>query len=294
MKECPICFEGDQDGDQFGCLEVCRHEFHLNCIREWHKYSIDLKCPICRTESSHLNVGDGQHAVSVDLEMGFMIKHALEHAEARTTGGEEGEEEEQEEQEEEEEGEMGTLSEMLQDGLVIDAIKVIQCGICGDTDAARLNLYCQDCGAIYHETCLRGLACEVGERNAWHECTECRSHQLLELRMGCVSEDQVTSYDSRDYMIFAGEVRDKHSVQTEQMYDRIRHAKHSIQTHVRRALDQYPLALPRDTYKNINQHVSRKLYRFSDNKYLPNQHDYDSLARTAVHAELFPHYHVDI
>lgn len=85
MKECPICFEGDQDGEQFGCLEVCRHEFHLNCIREWHKYSIDLKCPICRTESSHLKVGEGQNAVSVDLKMGFMIKHALEHAEATTT-----------------------------------------------------------------------------------------------------------------------------------------------------------------------------------------------------------------
>ncbi|QHS76808.1 ubiquitin-protein ligase ASR1 [Saccharomyces paradoxus] len=288
MEECPICLGDDQECEQFGRLEVCRHKFHLNCIREWHKYSIDLKCPICRIESNHLEVGEGQHAVSINLKMGFMIKNAIEYVDAEATN------ERNEDDAGEQDQEMEILSERFQDRLVMNTIKIIQCSICGDTDVSRLNLYCQDCEAIYHETCLRGLAYEVGDRNTWQECTDCRSNDLLQLRMGA-NRSQLASYDSRNCMIFAGVVRDKHSVKTQQMYDRIRNAKHKIQIHVRRALDRYPLPLLqfRDAYKHLNKQVSRKLYRLSDNKYLPAHYDYDSLARTGVHTELLLYCHVE-
>ncbi|CAI5107019.1 CRE_HP_G0127940.mRNA.1.CDS.1 [Saccharomyces cerevisiae] len=286
MEECPICLADDQEGEQFGCLNVCGHKFHLNCIREWHKYSINLKCPICRVESTHLEVGEGQHALSINLKMGFMIKNAIDYVGAETTN------ERNEDDTGEQDQEIEFLSERLRGTLVMDTIKIIQCSICGDTDVSRLSLYCQDCEAIYHETCLRGLACEVGDRNTWQECTDCRSNALLELHMGAISS-QLASYDSRNSMIFAGELRDKHSVKTQQMYDQIRNAKHKIQMHVRRALDRYPLPLLRfkDAYKHVNKQVSRKLYRLSDNKYLPAQYDYDSLARTGVHTELLIYCH---
>ncbi|CAI4053925.1 ubiquitin-protein ligase ASR1 SKDI_16G3520 [Saccharomyces kudriavzevii IFO 1802] len=288
MEECPICLADDQGDERFGCLDICKHKFHLNCIREWHKYSIDLKCPICRIESSHLLVGEGQHAVSINLKMGFMIKNTIDYAgvEAIDTGNEEAEEEEEQE--------VDVLSERFQDRLAIDTIKVIQCGVCGDTDASRLNLYCQYCELTYHETCLRGLACEVGERTTWHECADCRSRELLELHLGS-NEGQIARYDSRSCIILGGKVRSKHSVRTQQMYERIRNAKRSIQAHVRRALDQYPLPLLlfRKTYKHVNKQVSRKLYRLSDNTYMPDQYDYDSLARSGVHTELSLCYHIE-
>ncbi|CAI4036952.1 hypothetical protein SMKI_16G2490 [Saccharomyces mikatae IFO 1815] len=288
MEECPICLEIDQEYKQFGRLEVCRHQFHLNCIREWHKYSIDLKCPICRIESNYLEVGEGQHAVSINLRMGFMIKSAIEYVEAVTTDAGNEQDEEQQEQE------IDIISEMFQDRVVMNSINMIECGICGDTNGSQPNLYCQECEAIYHETCLRGLAYEVGECSTWHECADCRSNELLELHMGA-NDGQVASYDSRNCMIFAGEVRDKHSVKTQQIYERIRNVKQQIQVHVRRALDQYPLPLLRfrDAYKNVNKQVSRELYRLSDNKYLPTKFDYDSLARTGVHTELLLYCHVE-
>ena len=42
-KECPICL---QINDKYWTKTICKHEFHYDCLKEWHQYS--KICPYCR------------------------------------------------------------------------------------------------------------------------------------------------------------------------------------------------------------------------------------------------------
>ena len=42
-KECPICM---QINDKYWTKTICKHEFHYDCLKEWHQYS--KICPYCR------------------------------------------------------------------------------------------------------------------------------------------------------------------------------------------------------------------------------------------------------
>ncbi len=42
-KECPICM---QTNDNYWTKTICKHEFHYDCLKEWHQYS--MICPYCR------------------------------------------------------------------------------------------------------------------------------------------------------------------------------------------------------------------------------------------------------
>ncbi|KAI3822602.1 hypothetical protein L1987_10196 [Smallanthus sonchifolius] len=46
---CVICLEEYANMDDVGMLRVCRHDFHVGCIRKW--LSVKNLCPICKTEA---------------------------------------------------------------------------------------------------------------------------------------------------------------------------------------------------------------------------------------------------
>ncbi|MFS7915046.1 putative transcription factor C2H2 family [Helianthus anomalus] len=45
---CAICLEEYANMDDVGMLRVCRHDFHVGCIRKW--LSMKNSCPICKAE----------------------------------------------------------------------------------------------------------------------------------------------------------------------------------------------------------------------------------------------------
>lgn len=53
IEICGICLESMNETDQ-GELLPCEHRYHVSCIRKWHLYSNDFKCPTCRKESKSL------------------------------------------------------------------------------------------------------------------------------------------------------------------------------------------------------------------------------------------------
>ena len=42
-NECSICM---QENEKYWIKTICNHEFHYDCLKEWHKYS--MICPYCR------------------------------------------------------------------------------------------------------------------------------------------------------------------------------------------------------------------------------------------------------
>ena len=42
-KECPICM---QTNNKYWIKTICKHEFHYDCLKEWHQYR--MICPYCR------------------------------------------------------------------------------------------------------------------------------------------------------------------------------------------------------------------------------------------------------
>ncbi|XP_076903841.1 E3 ubiquitin-protein ligase MBR2-like [Bidens hawaiensis] len=45
---CVICLEEYANMDDVGVLRVCRHDFHVGCIRKW--FSMKNLCPVCKAE----------------------------------------------------------------------------------------------------------------------------------------------------------------------------------------------------------------------------------------------------
>ncbi|AMD18808.1 HBL094Cp [Eremothecium sinecaudum] len=65
-KVCQICWESM---DERLCqLLPCEHEFHLSCIRAWHRDGPCNKiCPLCRTNTTALV--DMDHNITIDLSL---------------------------------------------------------------------------------------------------------------------------------------------------------------------------------------------------------------------------------
>ncbi|XP_071738538.1 uncharacterized protein [Rutidosis leptorrhynchoides] len=48
---CPICLEEYKSGDKIGKMEICGHDYHVDCIKKW--LFMKKLCPICKTECSN-------------------------------------------------------------------------------------------------------------------------------------------------------------------------------------------------------------------------------------------------
>jgi hypothetical protein len=47
-RECAVCLEAFQAGDQCRVLPGCQHGFHVQCVDSWLRKS--RQCPVCRAE----------------------------------------------------------------------------------------------------------------------------------------------------------------------------------------------------------------------------------------------------
>lgn len=295
---CPICLDC---GDDFIAeLHPCKHRFHKMCIRKWHTYADDLKCPTCRVESESLvmdyDISDQTKRVNIDLRKGFNIKTIID---------KEGDEL------------FRQLNENFNDILQLTSEtcqrgqpRTAVCNLCGE-DGIDINKYCNSCELLFHESCLRSLACEIGARESWEQCVECRTP----VSRFCQSRNvQSQYYDSRNSVIFEGGVRERNSAASERLYrwqtnieaddlnkdndivqeelSRLREVKRKIQTHVRSALETYynvgidGIKIDSKQFTDVNKTVSRKLYRASGYMYQREVIDYDLEAQREICKEL--------
>lgn len=295
---CPICLDC---GDDFIAeLHPCKHRFHKMCIRKWHTYADDLKCPTCRVESESLvmdyNISDQTKLVSIDLRKGFDIKTIIDN---------QGDEL------------FRQLNESFNDILQLTSEtcqrgppRTAVCNLCGE-DGIDINKYCNSCELLFHESCLRSLSCEIGARESWEQCVECRTP----VSQFCQSRNsQSQYYGSRSSVIFEGRVRERNSAASERLYrwqtdigaddlnkdndidqeelSRLREVKRKIQTHVRNALETYynvgidGIKIDSKQFTDVNKTVSRKLYRASGYMYQREVIDYDLEAQREICKEL--------
>lgn len=264
---CPICLDDNEANiESVGTLQPCNHKFHTDCLRRWHLYAHDLLCPVCRAESNSLLVklsGDeGMTPIKVDLRKGFYAKKAIEY-------------ERQEEQ----------FLRRFNNALRFESplsrqerLVLIQCNICGESES-QLDKACHNCGTLFHESCLRSLACEVGDPSSWQQCVEC--------------QDPVNQF-YRSHVDYENSTSSR-SLQMPDELRRLREVKTVIQGHVRQVLQGFYRGdndgdlrnkLDRKHFADINKRVSRKLYRVSNYRYLRGIIDYDTEARREVCLEL--------
>lgn len=298
---CPICL--DSGDDVIAELHPCKHRFHKVCIRKWHTYAEDLKCPTCRVESQSLimdyDISDRTKRVNINLRKGFDIKTIIDN---------QGDELLRQLNEN-----FNNILQLTNETCRSRQPRMRVCNLCGE-DGIEVNKYCDSCELFFHESCLRSLACEIGARDSWEQCVECRApvSQLCYTR-----NDQSQYYDSRNSIIFEGRVRERNSVATERLYrwqtniegndfnkdndidqvdeeelSRLREVKDKIQRHVRSALETYCNfgiaggGIDRKHFTDVNKTVSRKLYRVSRYMYQQGVIDYDLEAQREVCIEL--------
>ncbi|TNV76860.1 hypothetical protein FGO68_gene11953 [Halteria grandinella] len=48
VKDCAICTHDLEEGEDASTLQ-CKHQFHLNCVKEWFKKK--AICPVCRANA---------------------------------------------------------------------------------------------------------------------------------------------------------------------------------------------------------------------------------------------------
>ncbi|KAL3233814.1 Alcohol-sensitive RING finger protein 1 [Nakaseomyces bracarensis] len=311
MKECAICLE-----EVIGChgtsvLKPCEHEFHSECIRKWHGHAEDLNCPMCRTNSEQLVIrfSDKNHC-TVDLTKGFTVNHILNNQRFLAEAGVPEAVEQLAQTFEavldldeptpraadpsEDLGPNGTSAPRQADS---GTHLILQCSICGDQEDLALEYYCAGCQALYHDSCLRTLAVDVGDIDSWMLCVECQCELAPRAKKLIIQKNQVGAcddgslvYSTTSATIFEGQLREKHSVRTEQMYrdlEALRQAKTEIQNHVRKRLDHYynKKLIDRDQYTRINKQVSRELYQASGYSYNRNI-DYDTRAEAGIRRHL--------
>lgn len=274
---CPICLDDDRiNMESIGTLEPCHHNFHRDCLRRWHLYAQNLQCPVCRVESTLLLVrlSDDQRIspIRVDLKKGFNAKKVTEY-------------------EQEEEQFLRRFNDALRVGSPLsrqEMLVLTQCNICGGS-GSRLDKACHSCGTLFHESCLRSLACEVGDPSSWQQCVECRDpvSQIWRSHGGHVT---AASSSRRNLQRPAG-------------LERLREVKSQIQEHVRHVLyDFYQesyhvdsrITIDKKHFTNINKQVSRKLYRLSNYMYLRDIIDYDLEAQREVRLELHKLGYIDV
>ncbi|KAH9201368.1 hypothetical protein LQ764DRAFT_228838 [Zygosaccharomyces rouxii] len=212
---CPICLDDDRTNiESIGTLQPCNHKFHRDCLRRWHLYAHDLVCPICRVESDILLVrlSDDQSMapIRVDLKKGFDAKRVMEY-------------------EQQEEEFLRRFNDALRIGSRQERLVLTQCNICGGSEA-QLDKACHSCGTLFHESCLRSLACEVGDPSSWQQCVECR--------------DPVNQF--RRSHAGHGSGSSNRRLQMPDEMTRLREVKTKIQEHVRRVLKEFYQDIDRD------------------------------------------------
>ncbi|KAG0668593.1 ubiquitin-protein ligase asr1 [Maudiozyma exigua] len=310
--ECSICIEPiiiksstqekDQIYDTVGELLPCHHKFHSDCIRKWHSFATDLKCPICRTVSLSMSLIYNykmwyEKRVDIDLNKGFLVGNIIEYDNMMTSTREtepdalvahvvmteditnespvlsrmfqtilnidDMNDDDSEKDVEEEEGILDSLREEH---------NTLLCRICGDDTVENngdADHRCYNCNARYHESCLHSTASEIGESDTWQQCIECRS---LTQRIKGNRRFRIVNNTNTDEL------------------DKIRSTKRKIQEHVRKILKQYygtgsSVHLTGEQFTKINQTVSRSLYSMSRNEY-QTKIDYDYQAKQKVLHEL--------
>lgn len=235
-------------------------------------YAHDLLCPICRVESTHLLVnysGDEKSPIYVDLRKGFDAKNVIEY-------------QQQEEQ----------FLRRFNDALRLESSLnrrersvLTQCNICGES-GSELDRACHSCGTLFHESCLRSLACEVGDPMSWQQCVECQDH-VSQFR-AYIGPQHPTEEST------GGTIGER---QAQDEWNNLREAKSKIEAHVRRELDKFYYnngnsrsaslnKLDKRHFTDINKQVSRKLYRVSNYRYQEGIIDYDLEAQREVRLEL--------
>lgn len=265
---CPICLDDDRTNiESIGTLQQCNHKFHTDCLRRWHLYAPDLKCPVCRAESNILLVrfceDQNMDPVKVDLRRGFDARRVIEY-------------------EQQEEQFLRRFNDALRIGSSLsrqERLVLTQCNICGGSESL-LDKACHSCGTLFHESCLRSLAYEVGDPSSWQQCVECR---------------YPVNQFGRSYSD-PNNIENNRGLQILDELTRLRDVKTRIQQHVRRVLQEFYLTdgscdnsrikIDKKHFAEINKRVSRKLYRISNYRYLRGIIDYDMEARREVHLEL--------
>ncbi|CCE61411.1 hypothetical protein TPHA_0A03340 [Tetrapisispora phaffii CBS 4417] len=177
--------------------------------------------------------------------------------------------------------------------------QILQCSICGETNQ-EINICCQVCKIIYHDSCLRSLALETNEPATWMNCIQC-FESVTAFKMPKIKDDNVFTFNSDEIMIYNGQIRDINSVLSQQLYEQtkvksleqLRIAKTQIQSHVRKALHELNKnattsvdKIGINDFTKINKKVSRELYKISDYEYKSDDIDYDSEAMRLVLIEL--------
>lgn len=327
MMECPICMdalslydsrkETTEDGyDIVGELVPCHHKFHSDCIRQWHSFAPDLKCPVCRTLSISMTIvydsNTGyERKIQVDLKKGFMVDAVLQYegvispTENIWSSSDPREDEEQLLTPSEHQTDSG-LSNEFRTLLTLEAsndpeiedeeestsqspecelVEDLSCKICGDDEGIAADTICPSCDTRYHESCLHSTASEVGESDTWQQCIECRT-------LVAYIDKQRRPYSAQmNHMPHAPSRFRLISAETNEIsIARIRESKTKIQNHVRNQLKEYynssnAIQITKDEFLAINRTVSRSLYAISNNEYKQNI-DYDTHAKRAISTEL--------
>lgn len=318
MKECAICLD-----EVIGChgtsiLKPCDHEFHSECIRKWHGHAEDLSCPMCRTKSDQLVIRfSDKNQCTVDLTRGFAMNHILSNQRYLAAAGVPeaieqlahtfeavldidensvvANEHNNDDLGDNNSNNNNTANNETRTAATVTASSqlILQCSICGDQEDLSLEYYCGKCQSLYHDSCLRTLAVEVGDVDSWHLCVECQVELVLRDKILILQKNQVQKcddgslvYSTDSAVIFEGQLREKNSVRTEQMYrdlEALRNTKTEIQSHVRKCLDRYyhKNQINRDQYTRINKQVSRELYHASEYSYNKDI-DYDAQAEAKI------------
>lgn len=312
--ECSICIEkirirkkdenadSGEEYDTIGELLPCHHKFHSDCIRKWHSFANDLKCPICRVMSITMYIIYDykmwyERRLRMDIRKGFLVGSVLDYENLRTRHdavemiqepevtnsassnisiNEDAEfcrsfqtflnlEDMNDDDSTDEENEISINQQVSEE--------ISMCKICGDNDDVSADTVCPNCDSRYHESCLHSTACEVGESDTWQQCIECET--LTQCLSNDITHRPMPNIESE--------------IDTE--LDTIRQSKRKIQDHVRKILNEYykessELQISKDHFTAINKTVSRLLYTLSGNKYQADLIDYDNVARTAVITEL--------
>ena len=310
--ECSICIEPiiikssilekNKIYDTIGELLPCHHKFHSDCIRKWHSFATDLKCPICRTVSLSMSLIYNykmwyEKRIDIDLKKGFLVGNIIEYENMMTsTDGTESNTPIQDVITTDDlTNGSPVLSQMFQTILniedmndddsekdieeeerVLDYLReernTLLCRICGDDTVENngdADHRCYNCNARYHESCLHSTASEIGESDTWQQCIECRT---LTQRIKGNRRFKIVNNSNTNEL------------------DKIRSTKRKIQEHVRNTLKQYygkdsSIHLTGEQFTMINQTVSRSLYSMSHNEY-QTKIDYDHQAKQRVLLEL--------
>ncbi|CCH61866.1 hypothetical protein TBLA_0F03280 [Henningerozyma blattae CBS 6284] len=211
IQNCPICLEDITD--ILGSLKVCQHNFHFNCIRQWHLTSKSLECPVCRRvsniviqktlykdpnglpldgglrESSDIfefNISTGAEASIIEE----YLPQSILYNSLSSTGffGEDNQGSSSNyNQSSYNSPQPSSLHHLIQEDIdefhsnteEDEYCDCVYCTICGvEGEANDIFDQCPQCNRRYHESCLHSLATEIGDLENWRDCLNCQTTVL--------------------------------------------------------------------------------------------------------------------